>query len=78
KGRGRPPLPAPDLAKAVLIQQYFDVANRTTAGLVECIKNFEMKEGLVITRDYEASQKVEEFEIKFVPLWKWLIEQNEE
>ncbi|KXB04457.1 hypothetical protein AKJ50_02380, partial [candidate division MSBL1 archaeon SCGC-AAA382A13] len=38
EGRGRPPLPAPDLAKAVLIQQYFDVSNRITAGLVLLFK----------------------------------------
>ena len=33
-GRGRPPHPAPDLAKALLMQQYFGVSNRVAAGLV--------------------------------------------
>lgn len=34
EGPGRPPYPPEDLAKAVLMQQYFDVANRGAAGLV--------------------------------------------
>jgi transposase len=38
EGPGRPPYPPEDLAKAILIQQYFDVANRGTAGLVLLFK----------------------------------------
>ncbi len=34
KGPGRPPYPPADLAKAVLMQQYFGVSNRAAAGLV--------------------------------------------
>jgi transposase len=34
EGPGRPPYPPEDLTKAILIQQYFCVANRMTAGLV--------------------------------------------
>ena len=34
EGPGRPPYPPEDLAKAVLMQQYFCVANRMAAGLV--------------------------------------------
>jgi hypothetical protein len=35
KGPGRPPNPPSDLAKAVLMQQYFCVSNRTAEGLVK-------------------------------------------
>ena len=34
EGPGRPPHPPEDLAKAILMQQYFGVANRVAAGLV--------------------------------------------
>jgi len=34
EGPGRPPYPPEDLTKAILMQQYFCVANRMTAGLV--------------------------------------------
>lgn len=38
EGPGRPPYPPEDLAKAILMQQYFDVANRGAAGLVLLFK----------------------------------------
>jgi transposase len=38
KGPGRPPTPIPDLAKALLMQQYFGTANRQTEGLVLLFK----------------------------------------
>jgi hypothetical protein len=28
---------------------------------------------LVITRDYEAEEKIKGKKIKFIPLWKWLL-----
>jgi len=37
-GPGRPPYPPEDLAKAILMQQYFEVANRGAAGLVLLFK----------------------------------------
>ena len=38
EGPGRPPYPPEDLAKAVLMQQFFGVANRVAAGLVLLFK----------------------------------------
>ncbi|HLD78126.1 MAG TPA: transposase, partial [archaeon] len=37
-GRGRPAKPAADLAKAILLQQYFQVGNRTAEGLAELFR----------------------------------------
>jgi len=37
-GRGRPSYPADDLAKGVLLQQYFDVSNRVAAGFIDLFK----------------------------------------
>jgi len=37
------------------------------------MQEFRLKEGLVITQDYEAEEKFDSKKIKFVPLWKWLV-----
>ena len=47
--------------------------NSLIAGL-ECLK---LKEGLVITQDYENVENHKGFEIKFTPLYKWLLSQAE-
>ena len=46
---------------------------REIEGLVKCTKEFGLKEGLIITKDFEAEEKVQGKTIKFVPLWKWLL-----
>lgn len=46
---------------------------REIEGLVKCAKEFGLKEGLIITKDFEAAEKVQGKTIKFVPLWKWLL-----
>jgi transposase len=38
RGRGRPPFPARDVAKALLLQTYFGVSDRVAAGLVRLFK----------------------------------------
>lgn len=38
RGRGRPPYPPADVAKALLLQSYFGVSNRVAAGLVRVFK----------------------------------------
>lgn len=40
------------------------------------MKEFQLKEGLIITEDYEEEEKIKNKKIKFMPLWKWLIEQK--
>jgi len=39
-------------------------------------KKFNLKEGVIITQDYEKEEKVEGRKIKYIPLWKWLIKDN--
>lgn len=46
-GPGLTPVPAPDLAKAVLVQQYFGVSNREAEGLMLLFK-----EKLAVSRDF--------------------------
>lgn len=60
------------------IQVVYDLAEKTKQrelkGILECVKEFGLRQGLVITRDYEAEEKIQGKKIKFVPLWKWLLE----
>jgi predicted AAA+ superfamily ATPase len=37
------------------------------------MEKFNVKKGLIITQDYESKETIEENEIEFVPLWKWLL-----
>ena len=46
---------------------------REVNGLIEAMKKFNVKKGLIITQDYEAKETIEGSEIEFVPLWKWLL-----
>ncbi|MEW5896585.1 MAG: ATP-binding protein [Nanoarchaeota archaeon] len=59
-----------------LIQVSYKLAEnkeREVNGLLEAMENFKLKEGLVITEDYEAEEKIKGKKVKFIPLWKWLI-----
>lgn len=48
--------------------------NREIKGLVSGLVYFDMPEGIIITSDLFAEETVEEKQIKFVPLWYWLLE----
>lgn len=50
-----------------------DVKKRELKGLIKACNEFALKEGLVITEDFEAEEKIEGKRIKYVPLWKWLL-----
>jgi uncharacterized protein len=50
---------------------------REINGLVQCAKETSLKEGLIITKDKEGHEEVEGIKIKYVPLWKWLLEEKE-
>lgn len=65
-----------------LIQVCFDIKNvktkeREVRALLKAGEDTKCKNLLVITEDYEAEEKTEWFgikgKVKFVPLWKWLI-----
>jgi predicted AAA+ superfamily ATPase len=62
------------------IQVTYDVneknKERETAGLMEALNKFKLKEGLIITFDQEEKMEVEGKIIKLVPAWKWLLEEQ--
>ncbi len=62
-----------------IMQVVYELENRETKdreikGLVACAKELDLKNGLIITKDFESEEKVEGIKIKFVPLWKWLLQ----
>lgn len=50
-----------------------DNRDREYHGLLEVLKYFDLKDGLIITYDQEEDVTVEEKNIKILPVWKWLL-----
>jgi predicted AAA+ superfamily ATPase len=50
-----------------------DIKDREINGLLIASKELRCNDLLVITWDYEAEERVKGRKIKFVPLWKWLL-----
>lgn len=46
---------------------------REVGGLLEAMDAFNLKEGIIITEDNEAEEEIGGKKIKYVPLWKWLL-----
>lgn len=49
---------------------------REINGLVACAKEFNLKNGLIITKNIERTETFQGIKIKFIPLWKWLLLKN--
>jgi len=46
---------------------------REIEGMMEAMREFDLKEGLVITEDFEGEEAVEGGRVIYMPLWKWLM-----
>lgn len=46
---------------------------REIAGLVEAMKKFKLKEGLILTMDQEEEIVKDNLKIKIIPTWKWIL-----
>jgi uncharacterized protein len=61
-----------------IIQVVYDISEkskqREVRGILACAEEFGLGGGLIITKDYEAEEKAGRRKIKFIPLWKWLLE----
>ncbi len=62
-----------------LIQVCYDISNfetktREVKALLSVSKKLSCSNLLVITWDYEAEEKIEGKKIKFIPLWKWILD----
>ncbi len=67
-----------DLKVKQLIQVCYDIEDkeakkRETEALLEGMKEFKLKEGLIITWDYEGVEEIKGEKIVYIPLWKWLL-----
>jgi len=50
-----------------------EIEKREIKSLLKASKELKCKNLLIITWDYEAEEKIENKKIKFIPLWKWLL-----
>lgn len=48
--------------------------DREVNSLLSCIDFFKLKKGIIITNDIEKEKTIKGKKIKFIPLWKWLLE----
>lgn len=60
-----------------LMQVSYDINNEKTKerevkSLMKSAKKLNVKNLSIITWDYESVENIDNLEIKFVPLWKWL------
>ncbi|RLG14277.1 MAG: ATPase [Candidatus Nanohalarchaeota archaeon] len=50
-----------------------DTKKREINSLMAAMKEFDLSSGLIITEDFEDRQTIDGKTIRFIPLWKWLI-----
>jgi len=50
-----------------------ETKNRQVKVLIKAMDEFKLKEGLIITEEYEGKEKIKDKEIIYIPLWKWLL-----
>ena len=49
---------------------------REVGGLIKFLKAFPGYHGYIITRDYQTQIKADGYTIEVVPIWKWLLQDN--
>lgn len=52
----------------------YDTKKREIKALIKGSKELQCKNLLIITEDKEGEEKIENKKVKFIPLWKWLLE----
>lgn len=52
------------------------ISKRDSSGLLAFMKKYDVKTGTVITKNYEEEHEWDGRQIKCIPLWKWLLEQQ--
>ncbi|MCG2726785.1 MAG: ATP-binding protein [Elusimicrobia bacterium] len=50
-----------------------ETRDREIFGLIDAIKEYKLKSGLILTEDEEGAIKEEGYNIKVMPVWKWLL-----
>jgi len=52
------------------------IRNDDNKGLIKFMDKFNVSSGIMITKDERAEKQIEKRTIKFIPLWKWLIDEK--
>lgn len=55
-----------------------DNYTRETTGLIEAMKKFKLKNGIILTLEQSEEKKIDGKQVKIIPIWKWLLEKNSE
>lgn len=50
-----------------------NVRDREMSGLIEAMHVHGLQEGLILTENEEETLQIEDFQIKVLPIWKWLL-----
>lgn len=53
-----------------------ETKKREVEALVEVCKEFNLKEGLILTEDTSLTEKTDGIKVSFQPLWKWLLSEQ--
>jgi uncharacterized protein len=63
------------ITKAIQVTYYLTNKNkeREINGLIDAMKNHNLKEGIIITREQQETINLNEYKIKVIPVWKWLL-----
>ena len=56
--------------------QDYDTKNREIKSLIKASKELKCNNMFVITEDYAKEEKIKGKKIKFIPLWRWLLNQG--
>jgi len=64
-----------------LIQVCWDIASpltkkRETSALLKAMDELDLKEGLIITEEYEGEEVFNDKKITYIPLWRWCLEER--
>jgi len=64
-----------------LIQVVWDVNESKTKkreldNLLTAMDEFKLKDGLILTRDYEDEERIESKKIRYIPIWKFLLQSD--
>ncbi len=51
----------------------FENEKRELLGLIEAVKTYELKTGIILTMNQDKTIESKGYKIKLIPVWKWLI-----
>lgn len=59
---------------AIQVSMNLSDRNREIDGLLEAMQSYDLKEGLILTENDQDNLQIKKFQIKILPIWKWLLD----